>query len=145
MIKSYRGLLPSGGEDRIQLHTNDGKTGYRIVKFQAMPWKPGASGFNVEAVLKIFAVKPTGIDGVVNFGDSTLLAACNFTQQDNPQYTGFTTVIFDGEVFNQDIFITCIDVDSGKAINYYFELEQIKLSEQEALVAIVKDLREEAV
>ena len=36
MIKSYRGLIADGAQDRIPLHTNDGKTGYKIVKFQIM-------------------------------------------------------------------------------------------------------------
>ena len=40
-IKTFRGLLADGGQDTIVLHTNDGSTGYRIVKFQLMPDAPG--------------------------------------------------------------------------------------------------------
>ena len=41
MIKSFRGILADGAEERITLHTNDGKTGYRIVKFQIIVPEPG--------------------------------------------------------------------------------------------------------
>ena len=40
-IKSYRGLMADGATLRINLRTNDGKTGYRIKKFEAIPNAPG--------------------------------------------------------------------------------------------------------
>ena len=51
-------------------------------------------------------------------------------------------VIFDNEKFNQDIFVTNVDVVGNSApINYYIELEQIKLSLDENTVATLKDIR----
>ncbi len=35
-IKSFRGLLADDGIETVPLHTNNGTTGYRIVKFQLM-------------------------------------------------------------------------------------------------------------
>jgi len=59
-------------------------------------------------------------------------------------YTGFTTTIFDGEIFNQDIYITSVDTDSTAAMNYYIELEQFVLNPDEATVATLKDIRNAA-
>ena len=141
VVKTFRGLLADGGQDQIRLSTNKGKTGYRVVKFQTLPNTPGT--VNVEAVLKIYKQQQTSINGTVDFSDGRLLAACNFTQQGNPQYTGFTAVIFDGEIVNQDIYITSVDVDSATAMNYYIELEVISLTDQGAEYTTLKDIRSE--
>jgi len=55
-------------------------------------------------------------------------------------------VIFDNEVFNQDIYITYTDNGGGsnEDINYYIELEQIKLDLSENTVATLKDIRNAA-
>ena len=142
MIKSYRGLIADGAQDRIPLHTNDGKTGYKIVKFQILGEKPGdSSSGSYEHIIKIYTVEQDSVDGVVNFNDQTLLAAgLNFAQT-SPQFDGNKVVIFDNVVFNQDIYITHIDGDSSTPGNYHIELEQVQLTQDQALVAIVKNLR----
>ena len=40
-LKSFRGQLADGGQERIRLSTNDGKTGYLVRKFQTMSVSPG--------------------------------------------------------------------------------------------------------
>ena len=45
------------------------------------------------------------------------------------------------EIFNQDIYITHVDSDASAPINYYIELEQIKLDLNENTVATLKDIR----
>ena len=78
-IKTFRGLMADGAQDTINLHTNDGSTGYRIVKFELFPQQPGV--VSQESVLKIYKVKQPDLgggvfaDGIVNFSDNTLLAA----------------------------------------------------------------------
>jgi len=139
MIKSYRGLLADGGQDTINLHTNDGKTGYKITKFQVMT----ETFQNAELIVRIWKV--AGITGNINFADNRLLAAVMYASpaaaETNPADS--QTVIFDNETFNQDIYVTNTAVSSGQAINYYIELEQVDLTEDQALVAIVKNLRNE--
>ena len=51
MIKSYKGSLPDGGQDRIRLATIKGKVGYRIVKFQIIAEEP-FGGANSEHLVK---------------------------------------------------------------------------------------------
>jgi len=143
MIKSYRGLLDDGAQDKIPLHTGDGKTGYRIIKLQAMSENPYA-GDPAEHIVKVYSQEQTSVNGTVNFTDNDLLGVVII----NNHTAGYTdpsipVVIFDNQIFNQDIYVTHSDVNASLACNYYIELEQFKLTENEALVAIVKDLREE--
>lgn len=144
MIKTFRGMMSNADIDRIRLGTNNGLTGYRIKKFEALAYYP--SGSSPEAILKLFTVKPptepdgtpTGSD-TINFESPTLLAALFYEGNSNDYYTTQTVTLFDNMTFNQDIYITCYSTDNK--INYYIELEQVPLSKDEATVATLKDMR----
>jgi len=60
---------------------------------------------------------------------------------DNPIYTQHQQVIFDHVKFNQDIYITHTNTDGDAEMNYYLELEKVKLTLDEATVATLKDMR----
>ena len=144
-IISYRGLLATGGQDTINLHTNDGKTGYKVIKFQVIPENPFAAA-DKELVMKIYKIEQTTIDGVVNFSENILLAVAIYSDSDGsaaPVTQSSDVVIFDNEIFNQDIYVTYVDKHGSQSGNYYIELEQVDLTEDQALVAIVKNLRNE--
>jgi hypothetical protein len=144
-IVSYRGLLADGGIDTIPLHTNNGKTGYKIVKFQVMPNEPGTGGA-AENIVQINKVLPTAVKTTVDFSDLTLLGVAIWIGNKNPAAnvpSPYDSVVFDNEVFNQDIYVSQIDTDGSESVNYYIELEQVPLTEDQALVAIVKNLRNE--
>ena len=144
-IISYRGLLANGGQDTINLHTNDGKTGYKVIKFQVIPENPFAAA-DKELVMKIYKIEQTTIDGVVNFSENILLAVAIYSDSDGsaaPVTQSSDVVIFDNEIFNQDIYVTYVDKHGSQSGNYYIELEQVDLTEDQALVAIVKNLRNE--
>jgi len=140
MIKTFRGLIVDGGQDTIVLHTNDGSTGYRIKKFQCMGAAPGTGG-GLEGVTKIYKINQTSVTGTVDFSDNTLLGVNYYSDQDSPAYTAQQQVVFDNETFNQDIYITFSDVDGSNPLNYYIELEQVKLDLNANTVATLKDLR----
>jgi len=142
LIKTFRGLIEDGGQDTLSLHTNKGLVGYRILKFEVFPNLPGTQ--TCEATLKIYKVLQTNITNIVDFSNSVLLAASYYMDNLQSYYTGFTTTIFDGEIFNQDIYITSVDTDSTAAMNYYIELEQFVLNPDEATVATLKDIRNAA-
>jgi len=145
MIKSFRGQLADGAVQNIRLSTKDGLTGYKIVKFELMPTAPGTA--HVESVVKVFTTNTneTGAartaSGTVNFDDPTLVAVNYFI--DNPGTNVPTSVatIIDTMTFNQDITITHEEVNGTASINYLLELEQVKLSHDEAAVATLKDMR----
>ena len=144
-IISFRGLIADGGQEQIPLQTIQGLIGYKIVKFEVMPHKPTTGGPE-ESVVQIWKVEqsaPSTTTVEIDFTDNRLLAAAYWIGSDNPIYSKSTHVIFDGEKFNQDIYITHTntDGDPDNAINYYIELEQMKLDLNEQTVATLKDIR----
>ncbi len=139
-IKSFRGLIADDSIDTISLHTNDGATGYRIVKFQIIPEKPGtATG---EHTVKIFKTPQTGTPpAAIDFSDQTMLAVAFIENGSGVGNMQPDVIIFDNEIFNQDIYITHNDESGTENCNYYFELEQMKLDLNENTVATLKDIR----
>ena len=142
-IKSFKGRLKDSHLTKISLGTADGSTGYRITKFRIMSEEPGTA--SVEHVVKIYKTEQTTVTGTVNFGDNTLIGAAFLTLSSGAgSYgnSGDVNVIFDNEVFNQDIWVTHEDNSSAaKACNFYIELESMKLDLNENTVVTLKDIR----
>jgi len=140
MIKTFRGLIASGAIDTIVLHTNDGLSGYRIVRFDIISNNPQVG--NQESVIKIYKIPQTTADGLIDFSDNTLLGVGIFKNYGGVDYNINDQVIFDQEIFNQDIYVTHTEAaGSNLACNYYIELEQVKLDLSESTVATLKDIR----
>jgi hypothetical protein len=143
MIKTFRGLLADGEQERIRLSTNDGLTGYKINKFQLMPKKPGTA--DAEHVAQVFTVKRSGTiptaSPTINFDDPTLIAAALTGNSTNITQNISQSIIIDSIKFNQDIYITHTEANGANDVNYYLELESMPLSKDEATVATLKDMR----
>tara|TARA_R110000823_G_C15595177_1_gene464714 strand:+ start:141 stop:578 length:438 start_codon:yes stop_codon:yes gene_type:complete len=138
-IKTFRGLLADGAQERIRLETLDGKQGYRIKKLVTIPNSPGTTG--IESIIKIYSIKQTTIDVLVNFSEQTLLGVSYYQDDANIAYPSSQDIIFDRVVFNQDIFITLKQNAGSHSMNYYLELEKIKLDDVEATAVILKNFR----
>jgi hypothetical protein len=139
-IKTFRGLIVDNTQDTIVLHTNDGSTGYRIVKFEIMPNNPFTQDY--ESFVQIFKTSQTVISGLADFSNQRLLATAMWSSRGSAEsYPEDKHVIFDREIFNQDIYVTYQDTKSNDGMNYYIELEQVKLSLDENTVATLKDIR----
>jgi len=143
MIKTFRGSMANGTQDTILLHTNDGKTGYRIVKFQVTSVTPVNE--NAESIFQIFKKEQASVStgpAVVDFSNNTLLGIGIWTANTNSATEGPSMhIIFDREIFNQDIFITYTDELGTIGGNYYLELEQMALDLSESTVTTLKDIR----
>ena len=140
-IKTFRNRIAPNGENTIRLTTNNGLTGYKINKFQIISAKPG-TGTSTEFVVKLFSQPPNSVDGEVDFANPLLLGVAYETDDTNPSNASGLTIIFDHVKFNQDIYVTAVDNSGGSNdVNYYLELEQVKLSVDEAAVATLKDMR----
>jgi hypothetical protein len=142
-IKSFRGLMntDAGGDStaQVSLHTNNGAIGYRIKKLQIIPKDP--TDTTNEAVFQIFTI-PTASTDEIDFSDRSEERRVVWSNHSSGSlYPEDTTVIFDHMVFNQDVYLTCKTDAGSKSINYYFELEQIKLDLNENTVATLKDIR----
>ncbi len=136
-IKSFRGLLEDQGIATINLHTNDGSVGYRIVKFQIIPKNAGSA--DVEGTMKVFKTPQSTATAGFDFSNQELVAGGFMSIKDNSFFN--EVIIFDNEVFNQDVTITYFDSSTGQGMNYYLELEQVKLDLNENTVATLKDIR----
>ena len=139
--KSFRGMIADLTTDTISLHTNTGSTGYRITKFQLMAEKP--AGENQESVVKIFSIPQTDTPtDLIDFSDNTLLGAAYLEgAADAKTESQVQVIIFDNMTFNQDVYVTHKDSETGANVNYYIEMEQVKLGLDENTVATLKDIR----
>ena len=139
-IRSFRGLMTDGDIDTIPLHTNDGSMGYKIVKFRIMGFEPG--GDNYESIVKVYTILQTTATASIDFSDNTMAAAGFFTGDTTQQTMKEDSIVFDNQIFNQDIYITYNDLQGTDAkINYYIELELVKLDLNEKTMATLKDIR----
>jgi len=140
MIKTFRGKIADEGQDTIVLHTNDGSTGYRIVKLALIPDDP-TDQTSIDAIIKIYSISQSAVTDTVDFSDQTLLGM-GFYSSSATLSPGFNAIIFDRMIFNQDIYLTnSINGTAGREMNYYIELEQMSLDLSENTVATLKDIR----
>jgi len=137
---SFKGNIAEGLQERIKLSTLNGKTGYKVTKFQAIGTDPGT--VSAEGVVKIYSKKQTDITNTFNFTESDLIAAIYNPTSSSSGADGRNIIIFDNEVFNQDIYITYADA-AGNAdpYNYYIELETVTLSDVQSTQLTLKNLR----
>jgi len=138
MIKTFRGKLISGNIQTIPLHSNDGKIGYRIVKFDCISTLPRTA--STEAVTKIYSVSQTTTSATVDFSDQTLLGVNYYEESGGVGAVSPHTIIFDNTIVNQDIFVTYHGTGVTE-INYYIELEQLSLDLNESTVATLQSIR----
>ena len=139
-IKTFRARIADGAVDIITLHTNNGTTGYRITKLQLFPDKFGT--VDQESTVTIFSIPQTTPSNEVDFSDNTLLGAACLSTDNSENSPLNNNVVFDNMTFNQDIYV-CHENSHGDngPVNYYIELEQIKLDLSENTVATLKDIR----
>jgi hypothetical protein len=133
--KTFRGQLADGDIERIRLGTNNGLTGYKIKKFELFPAQQDSAK---DSLVCLHSVKPDSATTSANFDSPTLLAAAVLF---NGTYEVQNIVVFDNVKFNQDVYVTHVDSIGSNAMNFYLELEQVKLSLDEATVATLKDMR----
>jgi len=141
VVKTFRGLLVDSGQDRIRLSTIKGKVGYKITTFQIISKSPLDT--SARWSVKIFKTLQTTITTTIDFTDSDLIGVGIWTSQASTHsYPEDMTVIFDREMFNQDIYITA-KAENGTAVNYYLELEVVPLDDAGAEYTTLKDMRAE--
>ena len=132
---------------KINLSNNDGKTGYRIIKFQVFPHDIDGSTSH-EDLVQVWTSK-LAADNATNDADFTMgdmVAAAYYVRSSNPSAPYVATiaddqVVVDNAVFNQDIYISMKTGQTNQKINYYLELEQIRLDLVEQTVATLQSIR----
>ena len=138
MIKTFRGILADGAQERIRLNTKDGRVGYKVIKFDIISATPSA---NIEHLVQLWKAQQDSVTAAIDFTNSSWLATAwesggGYSRPENAH------VITDREqIVNQDIFISHYESVGSAACNYYIELETIPLSKKAAEYTTVKDLR----
>jgi len=144
-IKTFRGSLTDPAQITIRLSTAQGQIGYRIRKLQVMPVDIDGTSTHEDSV-QIWTREQAAIVDDINFNNSELIAAAYYLRTSTgggtpATATSYDTIIIDNIVINQDIYLTYASGQSGQQLNYYIELEVMNLSENEAAVSTLKDIR----
>ncbi len=140
MIKTFKGLSADDSITKIRLSTNNGLTGYKIMKLRLMAEDYTSSN---EVSVKLFTVEPDSATAPFDFSDPTLVAAAYLDAPTAAHAYGTDdAIVVDNKIVNQDMWLTVKDVaGASKSVNWYLELEQLSLALNEATVATLKDMR----
>jgi len=126
-MHSFRGLLTSDSQQRIRIQGATGEIAWRITKLQAVTDEPSA--YDIEGTLQVFREEQDSIISTINFTDDELLAISYNTFGNQPYEPTNIVTIFDNAIFVRNIYITYIDAGgSSRPMNYYIELEEVKVS-----------------
>jgi hypothetical protein len=139
---SYKGQLGMGEQEKIKLSTPNGKRGYKVTKFEVIPSTPGVT--SAEQICKLYTKKQTTITSSVDFTESDLVGVAYYANVNTASSltSNHETIVFDNEVFNQDVYVTAEDALSGSLpLNYYIEMETVKLSDIQSTQLTLKNLR----
>ena len=138
---SYRGTLPIGEEEKINLRTIKGKVGYRITQFKIMSTQPG--GHDYEYIGKIHnKLQGAAITTNVEFTDNTMLAVAYIKDDATNEFPFSEAIIFDNSVTNQNMFVNITDKTGGTVpCNYYLELEEMSLSDVQTTQLTLQSLK----
>ena len=139
---TFKNMLAIGEVDRIKLSTMDGKTGYKITKFQTINNRPGAQdSTSVTTITNKENGVAAGVDRI-DLSNNTVLAVAYTKHGDGSTETDNTLIILDNKVINQDIFVTAGNPDGGTdPVNYYIELETMPLTDLEATYLTLQNIR----
>jgi hypothetical protein len=134
-VHSFRGTLTQGDQQKIRIEGSVGAIAWRITKFQVIGYN--MSGVDPESTVKIFREKQgTDTSGdpykFIDFDDDELLAAAYFSGASSNSNPIDMVVVFDNALFVRNIYLTHYNATAVGAldvkINYYIELEEVKVS-----------------
>ena len=135
-MKIFTGKLTSDNnstnQDQIHLSGGDENTCYRLHDLKLLATSESA---DISPVVKIYKNKQSAVDENIDFTQAGLLGAAIYRQDSGNNYPPQQTILFDNEIFNQDIFITYKDNETASAsVNYLLVLEEIKAKDSELAV-----------
>jgi len=122
-MHSFRGLLLDGAQHKIRIQGSTGEIAWRITKFQLFP----ASTTDArDSLVKIWREEQSSVTGDADFNNDELLGAALSRNRDQDESED--TVVFDNSLFVRNIYITHFESIGTVAMNYYIELEEVKVS-----------------
>jgi len=125
-MHSFRGYLADGEQEKIRIQGSVGSIAWRITKFQVIDAGPTTSG--PEAVVKIFREQQSGVDVSIDFRNDELLGVAFFKHGTITSQPDTQVIIFDNSLFVRNIWVTSSEPTDNANMNYYIELEEVKVS-----------------
>jgi len=125
-VHSFRGLLEDTGQRKIRIQGSVGAIAWRITKFQVITNTPGTVA--AESTVKIYREQQDTVTGTIDFTEDELLGIAYWGSgltRDDPENM---EVIFDNALFVRNIWVTHENHEGSASCNYYFELEEVKVS-----------------
>jgi len=127
-VHSFKGRLGVEEQHKIRIQGPVGGIAWRITKFEVINYDAGVSA--VENVVKVYREEQTSIVNTIDFEEDELLAAAYY--QDDPSSVNPVSIVivFDNALFVRNIWVSQqTTITSGtENMNYYIELEEVKLS-----------------
>ena len=135
-MKVFTGRLTSDNsatnQDQIHLSGGDTNTCYKLHDLKLIAMSESA---DIAPVVKIYKNRQSSVTEEIDFTQAGLLGAAIYRQDSGNQFPPLQTVLFDNEIFNQDIFITYKDNETASAsVNYLLVLEEITAKDSELAV-----------
>jgi len=126
---SFRGLLADGDQHKIRIQGATGQIAWRINKFQIMSNAPKtADHVGITKVWRESQATAAITATTINFNDDELLGCALWREGNALTEVQTVTVVFDNALFVRDIYVTTTDADANVGMNYYLELEEVKVS-----------------
>jgi len=129
-VHSFKGLLADGQHRKIGIQGSVGSIAWRITKFQTMTNAPKTSDH--VGITKLWREEPTSASitaTTIDFDEDKLLACSLWREGNLLTEMQTTTVIFDNALFVRNLWVSTVDADGSVGMNYYIELEEVKLSQ----------------
>ena len=127
-IKIVAGQLDSGTyqgvENKIQLFDGKFTTGYRVVRFVITDSQPLGS---YEAMATL-STEPKSTIGYWNFGDIQEIAWAGWQNPAPSNGSDDFTLVREGNMLIQDLWINAYSSSDNRVINYYIELEKYEFT-----------------
>ena len=124
-VHSFRGLLADDDQRKIRIQGSVGAIAWRITKFEVFPESPGTLEY--EGIAKIYREEQSALVGTVNFDDDELLGIAYYAST-NSKATSPMITIFDNALFVRNIYVSQVANTGTASLNYYIELEEVKVS-----------------
>jgi len=126
-MHSFRGLLADGGQDKIRIEGATGKIAWRITKFEVLSNAPMLN--DLISIVSVWREKQAAVTATtIDFTIEELLAVGLWMDGDALTEPATFHTIFDNALFSRNIYVTNVDAAGSGSINYYIELEEVKVS-----------------
>jgi hypothetical protein len=136
-IRTLRGSIDSEGQNKLQLILDDGRIndGLKVVKFQCWA-SSGNPTLGMDATLSLDIIPSASPK--FDAGDSRQIAWVTGGYDNGIMTMSYRDIIDPEHIVNRDLYLY-VDATAGVRINYLIVCEVYELSDDEAIISIIKE------